>query len=392
MCPNGVEWKTLGEVCNFVNGFAFKSSLFRQSGSRIIRITNIDGVNINTVDSIYFDSNDYKEDLSKYIIKQGDIAIAMSGATTGKIGRYIDNDNSYINQRVGLFKPKQNLFNSYLYHFLLSKTNDINILAGGGAQPNLSSNSLMAKVKIPLPPLAIQTRIVEILDHFTNLTANLTADLNLRRKQFEHYREKLLSLDGVEMVKLFDVAKNSTGLTYKPSDVSDSGTLVLRSSNIQNSMLCFDDNVFVKMKSIPTRALVKENDILVCVRNGSSSLIGKAAIIDKSCEGMAFGAFMTILRAFNINYKYLFYVWQSDRIQKMVHGDSGAPINQITNAVLDKIMIPYPSEDTQHSIVSILDKFTALIENIEKELALRQKQYEYYREQLLSFPQPARNS
>ena len=388
MCPNGVEWKTLGEVCNFVNGFAFKSSLFRQSGSRIIRITNIDGVNINTVDSIYFDSNDYKEDLSKYIIKQGDIAIAMSGATTGKIGRYIDNDNSYINQRVGLFKPKQNLFNSYLYHFLLSKTNDINILAGGGAQPNLSSNSLMAKVKIPLPPLAIQTRIVEILDHFTNLTA----DLNLRRKQFEHYREKLLSLDGVEMVKLFDVAKNSTGLTYKPSDVSDSGTLVLRSSNIQNSMLCFDDNVFVKMKSIPTRALVKENDILVCVRNGSSSLIGKAAIIDKSCEGMAFGAFMTILRAFNINYKYLFYVWQSDRIQKMVHGDSGAPINQITNAVLDKIMIPYPSEDTQHSIVSILDKFTALIENIEKELALRQKQYEYYREQLLSFPQPARNS
>ncbi len=189
----GVEMKTLGEVCEFVNGFAFKSSLFRQSGSRIIRITNIDGVNINTNDSIYFDCNDYKEDLSKYIIKEGDIAIAMSGATTGKIGRYIDNDYSYINQRVGLFKPKKCLSVSFLYHFLLSKSYDIYLLAGGGAQPNLGSNSLMTKVKIPVPPLAVQQSIVAKLDKFTALIQNIENELALRQKQYEYYREKLLS-------------------------------------------------------------------------------------------------------------------------------------------------------------------------------------------------------
>ncbi len=370
MCPNGVEWKTLGEVAKLERGVVISKEYLR------------DNAGDYPVYSSQTENNGEFGKINTYRYNGAYVTWTTDGAYAGTVFRRYGKFN--ITNVCGLINilDKDSIDVNYLY-YILSITTKKYVNEGMG-NPKLMSN-VMAKVKIPLPPLAIQTRIVEILDHFTNLTANLTAELNLRRKQFEHYREKMLSLDGVEMVKLFDVAKNSTGLTYKPSDVSDSGTLVLRSSNIQNSMLCFDDNVFVKMKSIPTRALVKENDILVCVRNGSSSLIGKAAIIDKSCESMAFGAFMTILRAFNINYKYLFYVWQSDRIQKMVHGDSGAPINQITNAVLDKIMIPYPSEDTQHSIVSILDKFTALIENIEKELALRQKQYEYYREELLRF-------
>ncbi len=378
MCPNGVEWKPLGEV------ISRSSQKVRNKKVPVYCVSNSKGLILS--DSLH-NFAVYSDDISNYLlIEKNMFAYNPSRLNIGSIACMKENVGA-VSPMYVVFSVNMELINiDYAYYFLKSHSVNyqINNMIEEGARFRFTFEK-WNNISIPLPPLAIQTRIVEILDHFTNLTANLTAELNLRRKQFEHYREKLLSLDGVEMVKLFDVAKNSTGLTYKPSDVSDSGTLVLRSSNIQNSMLCFDDNVFVKMKSIPTRALVKENDILVCVRNGSSSLIGKAAIIDKSCEGMAFGAFMTILRAFNINYKYLFYVWQSDRIQKMVHGDSGAPINQITNAVLDKIMIPYPSEDTQHSIVSILDKFTALIENIEKELALRQKQYEYYREELLRF-------
>ncbi|EKY9452702.1 restriction endonuclease subunit S, partial [Escherichia coli] len=139
-----VEWKTLKDVCDFKNGFAFKSSLFKETGLPIVRITNIDGFNVNLDEVKYFSLNDYKEDLSSFEVSMGNILIAMSGATTGKVGIYKKEIKCYLNQRVGKFIPKENILNNnYLYHFLLLNTETIYILAGGGAQPNLSSNALM---------------------------------------------------------------------------------------------------------------------------------------------------------------------------------------------------------------------------------------------------------
>ncbi|MDI7322169.1 restriction endonuclease subunit S, partial [Cronobacter sakazakii] len=177
-----VEWKPLREVCDFKNGFAFKSNLFKETGLPIVRITNIDGFNVNLDEVKYFSPNDYKEDISSFEVSMGDIVIAMSGATTGKVGFYKNETRCYLNQRVGKFVPKRNLLNNkYLYHFLLLNTEAIYILAGGGAQPNLSSNALMSKLLIPIPSssnpeksLAIQSEIVRILDKFTALTAELT--------------------------------------------------------------------------------------------------------------------------------------------------------------------------------------------------------------------------
>ena len=83
-----VDWKALGEVCSFQNGFAFKSNLFTEKGLPIIRIANIDGIKVNLDSLKYFNPSNYKENLSFYRIRKGDILIAMSGATTGKIGYY----------------------------------------------------------------------------------------------------------------------------------------------------------------------------------------------------------------------------------------------------------------------------------------------------------------
>lgn len=196
LCPNGVEYKKLGEVCDFVNGFAFKSSLFREKGDRIIRITNIDGTNVNIDDVKYFWKTDYKNDLQPFLIKGGDILIAMSGATTGKIGYYNYEVDSYLNQRVGKFVPiKDKLSTRFLYHILRNKTEYLYVLAGGGAQPNLSSTKLIDSLEIPVPPLPIQEEIVRILDHFTELTAELQAELQARQEQYEYYRNKLLTFD-----------------------------------------------------------------------------------------------------------------------------------------------------------------------------------------------------
>ena len=240
---------------------------------------------------------------------------------------------------------------------------------------------------IPFPPVSEQQRIVEKLDTFTSSIENLKELIAQRRKQYEYYRDQLLDIEGkegVEMRNISDVAKSFTGLTYKPENVSDEGTLVLRSSNIDEDILAFEDNVFVQMV-IPERAIVKENDILICVRNGSKRLVGKAAMITKKAEGMAFGAFMTILRSFDIDSKFLFYVWQSEKVKKQYKGDEAMPIAQITSKDFQRIIIPVPSLSEQQRIVSILDTFEASIQNLEAQLKLREKQYEYYRNKLLTF-------
>ena len=194
LCPNGVEYRKLGEVCDFINGFAFKSSLFKDIGEPIIRITNINGNAVDLSNVKYFNASDYKSDLHPFAIYYGDILIAMSGATTGKIGYYCNKSTAYLNQRVGKFVPnKYILKNRYLFHFLCSKINELYIMAGGGAQPNLSSTKLMNDIVIPLPPLEVQKEIVRILDKFTTLEAELEAELEARKKQYEYYRNQLLS-------------------------------------------------------------------------------------------------------------------------------------------------------------------------------------------------------
>ncbi|MBA2008207.1 restriction endonuclease subunit S, partial [Escherichia coli] len=92
----GVEWLPLGEVCSFKNGFAFKSGLFKECGLPIIRIKNIDGYNVSLDDVKYFSPEDYKENTKHYEVVKGDVLIAMSGATTGKVGFYNNNNPAYL--------------------------------------------------------------------------------------------------------------------------------------------------------------------------------------------------------------------------------------------------------------------------------------------------------
>ena len=125
----------VGDVCDFQNGFAFKSNLFKEYGESIFRITNISNGIINEEDLKYFSINDYKENLDNYIVNKNDIVIAMSGATTGKIGINNTNKKFYLNQRVGKFTPHSTkLNNRFLYHILLSKSLEIlQISSGSGA-------------------------------------------------------------------------------------------------------------------------------------------------------------------------------------------------------------------------------------------------------------------
>lgn len=186
-----------GDIFDFQNGFAFKSGLFKETGKAILRIANIQDNQVSTDNLVYFDEIDYKENLSSYIVKQGDIVVAMSGATTGKIGVNTTTSNYYLNQRVGKFIPKENVvLNRYLYHLLMRKSGEIYAISEGGAQPNLSSEKLK-KLTALIPPIPEQEQIVSILDRFNilcnDISSGLPAEIEARSKQYEYYRDKLLT-------------------------------------------------------------------------------------------------------------------------------------------------------------------------------------------------------
>lgn len=170
-----------------------------------------------------------------------------------------------------------------------------------------------------------------------------------------------------DVVELGSVGEPIIGLTYSPRDINNNGVLVLRSSNIHSNKLAFDNNVFVKME-IPERVIVKENDILICVRNGSRQLIGKCALITKEAEGFAFGAFMSVFRTPFA--PFVFYAFQSDKMQSQIKEIMGATINQITNKDLREFKIAIPkSTAEQTAIATALSDTDALIGSLQTLIA-----------------------
>lgn len=161
-----------------------------------------------------------------------------------------------------------------------------------------------------------------------------------------------------ETKKLGDLGDIINGLTYSPNEISDDGILVLRSSNIKDRQLIYTDNVFVKADKFNP---VKKEDILICVRNGSKSLIGKNALITEEAEGYAFGAFMAVFRSDYNN--YLYQIFGTDLFQKEIHKNLGATINSINGSDLKLFKLPIPPQPEQQKIAEILSTWDDAITN-----------------------------
>lgn len=174
-----------------------------------------------------------------------------------------------------------------------------------------------------------------------------------------------------EILPMREIGECLIGLTYSPSNVREYGKLVLRSSNIQNNKLAYDDNVFVEM-DIPSRAITQKDDILICVRNGSRALIGKCALIDEKAAGSAFGAFMSVYRSKAS--KFIFYQFQADLLKRQINGVLGATINQITNKDMNAFLVALPPTALeQQAIAEALSDADALIEGLEVLIAKKRQ-------------------
>ncbi len=172
-----------------------------------------------------------------------------------------------------------------------------------------------------------------------------------------------------EVTTLGEIGQSLIGLTYKPDDIREYGTLVLRSSNIHSDRLAYEDQVYVDSSlSLPLRGIVEEGDILICVRNGSRQLIGKCAMIDSVAAGSAFGAFMSVFRT-KIS-GLVFYQFKSDVIKKQIKEIMGATINQITSKDMAAFQIPLPrSDEEQRAIAQTLSDVDGLIAALDQVIA-----------------------
>ena len=170
--------------------------------------------------------------------------------------------------------------------------------------------------------------------------------------------------EGWAWCRLSMVGTTNIGLTYKPADVSEEGTIVLRSCNIRNGKIDLEDLVRVKT-DIRDNQYIEENDILICARNGSRSLVGKCAVMNNIGEKASFGAFMAVFRS--ICFRYVYHYFNTLLFRSAFDNDDSKQINQVTQAILRDTMIPLPPFAEQERIVSTLDEAFAMVNLINEE-------------------------
>lgn len=175
-----------------------------------------------------------------------------------------------------------------------------------------------------------------------------------------------------EVMRLKRLGVVKIGLTYSPGEmVGETGTLVLRASNVRNGVIVNADNVYVS-KKVPEALIVKEDDILICVRSGSRNLVGKSALITRGFEGVTYGAFMSLLRS--KDNKFIFWVLNSNLFTCVMAEFETSTINQLTQNDLRNLVIPVPPQTEQATIADYLRSATsdsdAAISRLEREIEL----------------------
>ena len=290
---------------------------------------------------------------------------------------YYDKPFSHKNEMWSYYSENKNISIKYVYYFLKQQEPYFQKVGSKMQMPQIAIPDT-EKFLIPIPPLAVQEEIVRILDKFTTLEAELEAELDCRKRQYEYYRNQLLSLDvlireqgldKVEYKALSEVAEIRRGKRLVKSELSTSGNYAV----YQNSMIPL---------GYYSKSNVSEGTTFV-ISAGSAGEIGYSPNRFWAADDVYYFIFTDGVCS---KYVYYFLLIKQQSIKRQVRR---ASVPRLSKSAFEKIKIPIPSLAEQQRIVSILDKFEALTtsisEGLPKEIELRRKQYEYYRNQLLSF-------
>jgi type I restriction enzyme S subunit len=396
---------TLGDIGSFTYGYVAKAQ--ERGDARFVRITDIDPAGRLIPDNPkYVDINAENE---KFLLAKGDLLMARTGATFGKTMIFNEDYPAiYAGFLIKLNLDSRTVNPKYYWHFSQSNLfwEQANMLVSGGGQPQFNANALK-RVTVPIPcpddlekSLAIQAEIVRILDNFTELTAELTAELKARKKQYNHYRGQLLNFvdADVEWKTLGDVSvKSYSGGTPKAGNPKyyEGGTIPwLRTQEVVFSDI-HETSVKITQAAVDETAAkwVPANCVIIAISGATAGRSGINKIpltTNQHCCCLEIDPEQAV-------YRYVFY-WVSMNYEEIKGLGQGAR-GDLNSGIIKGFKIPIPFADNpekslaeQTRIVNILDKFdtltTSLSEGLPREIKLRQRQYEYYRDLLLSFPKP----
>lgn len=384
LCPNGVEYKKLGDIgqvkmCKRI----LKSQTNTIGGIPFYKIGTFGGEANSFISKGLYE--EYKEKYS--YPKIGEILISAAG-TIGRTVVY-DGEPAYYQDSniVWLSHNESDVLNTFLRYCYELKPWSI---SSGGTIPRLYNDNIL-KAKIPVPPLEVQREIVRILDSFTLLTAELTAELTARKKQYEYYRDKLLFSEeaNVKSVPLGDIAKFVYGYTDKAKDTG-SARFVRITDISEDGRLNPYDAKYIELTTESRKYLLQKGDLLLA-RTGAT--YGKTLYFDAD-EPAVYASFLIkiILDNSIIKNRYYWHFSKSslywEQAERYV---SKGGQQQFNTKAVSRVTVPIPSLEEQDRIINILDRFDSLCNDISiglpAEIEARQKQYEYYRDKLLTFKQ-----
>jgi type I restriction enzyme S subunit len=350
----------LGDVCKLRNGYAFKSENFTNEGVPVIRISNIND-NEATVDKALKTNSSLV--FEKFAVKKGDILIAMSGATTGKFGRYNSEEKAYQNQRVGCFviTDEEKLSNDYLYLLLKGLKRKIESDAYGGGQPNISS-TIIENYKVNLPSLKKQEKIVRVLNKAEGL-------IKQRKQSIASFDELLNNLFNKRFIEeshsletLNNITKKITDGEHQKPDYKESGMPFISVVNITKGFLNFENCKFVSKgdhDKFNKRCNPQKNDILY---SKVGATYGRAAMVDTE---RPFSLYVSVAlikpNREKINSNFLQFAMNHPFVKRQAdRAIKGAGVPDLHLIEIKSFKIPLPSIEEQEDFSKTVDKFVEI--------------------------------
>ena len=381
LCPDGVEYKPIGSFAQCVAGATPNSkdpSLWdgnipwMSSGEvnkRIIRSTD------RCITQRGFDS------CSTKMIPAGAVVVALAGQgkTRGTVAR--TRIELCTNQSLCAIISDANVDSDFLFHYLVSQYNNLRAVSSGDGTRGGLNLKMIREYRVPVPPVEIQREIVRILDQFTTLEAELEAELEARRAQYEHYRNHLLSYESlaahgqVEMVKLGELAHIATGGRNTSDAVEDGAYPFYVRSQVPLSLNEYD---------FDESAVLTAGDG-VGVGRVFHHVEGKYALHQR--------AYRIVPNLEVLSSRYLYHVMVSQFGRYLESTVFHSSVTSVRKPMLERFPVAVPPMEEQDRVADVLDRFDALVNDITSglpaEIAARRAQYEHYRDRLLSFPEKA---
>ena len=389
-----MQWKTLGEVAEFKRGQTITQKTAQEGVYPVIS---------GGQQPAYY--------IDQYNRTGQTITVAGSGAYAGFVMFW--NEPIFVSDAFSIKANEEVLLPRYVFHFLLNKQSSIFNLKKGVGVPHVYAKDL-AVFSIPIPPLSVQAHIVEILDKFTQLEAELekelAAELEARKKQYAYYRDRLLKFSQCPPLNVNIEWKTLGEVMEIVTDFTAAGSFA---SNAQNVRYLQEPNYALLVRTTDIKQGFKSTEKFIYVDQHAFEYLWRVNL-DKECiilpnvgkncgevyhsspttlpyKNCVLGPNAILVRSEKASNKFLYYLFQAEYFQKelaKITSDAGQGKFNKTN--LKQIILPLPPLSEQRRIVDILDRFDTLTnsisEGLPKEIALRRKQYEYYRDALLNFP------